>query len=87
MQAIAISGFGGPEVFHAIEVPDPIVGDGQVIIDVRATSVNPIDQKIRSGFVPAITPAFPAVLHAYVAGIVSAVGPGVTHLKEGDAVW
>ena len=87
MQAIAISGFGGPEVFHAIEVPDPIVGDGQVIIDVRATSVNPIDQKIRSGFVPAITPAFPAVLHADVAGIVSAVGPGVTHLKEGDAVW
>lgn len=87
MQAIAISGFGGPEVFHAIEVPDPIVGDGQVIIDVRATSVNPIDQKIRSGFVPAITPAFPAVLHADVAGIVSAVVPGVTHLKEGDAVW
>lgn len=87
MRAIAISGFGGPEVFHAIELPEPTVGEGQVIIDVHATSVNPIDQKIRSGVVPAITPAFPAVLHADVAGIVSAVGPGVTHLKEGDEVW
>lgn len=87
MRAIAISGFGGPEVFHAIDMPEPVVGDGQVVIDVHATSVNPIDQKIRSGVVPAITPAFPAVLHADVAGIVRAVGRGVTHLKEGDEVW
>ena len=68
-------------------MPEPQAGEGQVIIDVKASSVNPIDIKIRSGMVPPATPPFPAVLHGDVAGIVSEVGQGVSHLKVGDEVW
>ena len=87
MKAMTISACGGPDVFTQTEMPDPTVGDGQVIIDVHATSVNPIDLKIRAGLVPPATPDMPACLHADVAGVVSAVGAGVDHLKVGDEVW
>jgi NADPH2:quinone reductase len=87
MKVMTISAYGGPDVFTQTEMADPSVGDGQVIIDVHATSVNPIDLKIRAGLVPPATPDFPACLHADVAGVVSAVGDGVDHLKVGDEVW
>jgi len=87
MKVMTISGFGGPEVFSMHEFPEPQVGPGQVVIDVRASSVNPIDLKIRAGMVPPATPEFPATLHADVAGVVTQVGEGVDHLKVGDEVW
>ena len=87
MKVMTISGFGGPEVFSVHEMPDPTAGEGQVVINVQASSVNPIDLKIRSGLVPPATPAFPAVLHGDFAGVVAEVGPGVTHLTVGDEVW
>ena len=87
MKAMTISGFGGPEVFSMHEVPEPTAGEGQVVINIKASSVNPIDLKIRSGLVPLATPAFPAVLHGDFAGTVAEVGPGVTHLAVGDEVW
>ena len=55
---MTISGFGGPEVFSEHDMPEPQAGEGQVIIDVKASSVNPIDIKIRSGMVPPATPPF-----------------------------
>lgn len=87
MKVMTISGFGGPEVFSLHEMPEPTVGEGQVVIDVKASSVNPIDLKIRAGVVPPATPPFPAVLHGDVAGVVTAVGAGVDHLQVGDEVW
>tara|TARA_Y200000002_G_scaffold343590_1_gene316176 strand:+ start:4183 stop:5175 length:993 start_codon:yes stop_codon:yes gene_type:complete len=87
MKVMTISGFGGPEVFSEHDMPEPQAGEGQVVIDVKASSVNPIDIKIRSGMVPLATPPFPAVLHSDVAGIVSEVGQGVSHLQVGDEVW
>ena len=87
MKVMTISGFGGPEVFSEHDMPEPQAGEGQVVIDVKASSVNPIDIKIRSGMVPPATPPFPAVLHGDVAGIVSEVGQGVSHLRVGDEVW
>ena len=87
MKAMTISACGAADVFTATELPDPKPGEGQVLIDVKATSVNPIDLKIRAGMVPPATPEMPACLHADVAGVVTAVGSGVDHLSVGDEVW
>jgi NADPH:quinone reductase len=87
MKAQIIKKFGDPSVFEIAEVPKPEVIPGHVVINVKATSVNPIDTKVRSGFVPAIAPEFPAVLHGDVAGVVTEVGEGVTEFKVGDEVY
>ncbi len=82
-----IHSFGDPSVFQIEEVPVPTVIPGHVLIEVKASSVNPIDTKIRSGFVPAVSPAFPAILHGDVAGVVVEVGEGVSEFKPGDEVY
>lgn len=87
MQAMAIEAFGGPDVFKQIEVPDPEPGPGEIVIAVRASSVNPVDYKIRNGRAARLCPGFPAILNADCAGTVSAVGPGVEGFAEGDEVY
>jgi NADPH:quinone reductase len=87
MKAQIIESFGGPSIFELKEISKPDVMPGHVLIEVRATSVNPIDTKVRSGTVPAISPDFPAVLHGDVAGVVAEVGEGVTDFKPGDEVF
>jgi len=86
MRAWVIHEHGGPDVFQPIELPTPQPGPGQVRIRVAATSVNPVDYKIRSGAVP-IPPAFPAILHGDVAGTIDALGPGVATFNPGDRVY
>lgn len=87
MKAQVIKKFGDSSVFEIAEVSKPEVIPGHVIIQVKATSVNPIDIKVRSGFVPAVSPEFPAVLHGDVAGIVTEIGEGVTEFRVGDEVY
>ncbi|NEX78664.1 zinc-dependent alcohol dehydrogenase family protein [Bacillus thermocopriae] len=87
MKAMVIKKFGDPSVFEIAEIPKPKVIPGHVLIQVKATSVNPIDTKVRSGVVSAVAPAFPAVLHGDVAGVVIEVGEGVTNIKVGDEVY
>lgn len=87
MKAIVIKNFGDPSVFEVEEVPKPEAIPGHVVIQVKATSVNPIDTKIRAGVVPAVSPEFPAILHGDVAGIVVEVGEGVSEFKVGDEVY
>lgn len=87
MKAMVIDQFGDPGVFRKSELPTPKPALGQVLIRVAATSVNPIDYKVRKGFVPAITPDFPAVLHGDVAGVVVEAGPEATRFKPGDEVY
>lgn len=87
MHAVVVNRFGPPEVFTLSEVPTPTPGPGQVLIRVAASSVNPLDYKIRSGLLPALAPAFPAVLHGDVAGVIEACGPNVTAFKPGDRVY
>lgn len=87
MRALVIKRFGGPEVFEPVEVERPPVLPGHVLIRVAATSVNPIDLKIRSGLVPHLAPPFPAILHGDVSGIVEEVGEGVTQFQVGDEVF
>ena len=87
MRAMAIRAFGGPEVFEEIDAPMPAPAEGEVTIAVRASSVNPVDYKIRDGRAARLCPNLPAILHADCAGTVSAVGAGVAGLKEGDDVY
>jgi NADPH2:quinone reductase len=70
-----------------MDLPQPKVIPGHVLIRVAATSVNPVDFKIRAGVVKDIAPDFPAVLHGDVAGVIEAVGEGVSAFKPGDEVY
>ncbi len=86
MKAMLINRCGGVDVFEEATLTRPHPGPNEVRIRVMATSVNPIDCKIRAGAVP-LAPAFPALLQGDVAGIVDAVGDGVTSFAAGDAVF
>lgn len=86
MQAQIIRRFGGPEVFETAEIDRPAIQPGHIIIKVAATSINPVDYKLRQNG-GGIAPALPAVLHGDVAGVVEEVGEGVTQFKPGDEVY
>jgi NADPH:quinone reductase-like Zn-dependent oxidoreductase len=86
MKAVIFMQHGGPEVLQYGEVPDPVAGAGQVLVDIHAASVNAADWKMRAGgYAPA--PHFPYILGRDFSGIVSAVGQGVADLKVGEAVF
>ena len=68
-------------------MPDPSAGQGQVLIEVHATSINPVDYKVRDGRARFLAPSLPAILHPDCAGTVKAVGPGVTDFAIGDRVY
>lgn len=88
MKAISYDQFGDLGVLHASEAPAPIAGKGEIVVAVRATSVNVIDSRVRSGMMgPLVSKSFPKIPGADFAGIVSAVGENVSGLKIGDAVF
>ena len=87
MQAMVIDDFGGPEVFRQVQLPRPDVPARHVLIRVAASSVNPVDTKIRQGKLAAIAPDRPAILHGDVAGTIEEVGSGVKGLAVGDEVY
>lgn len=87
MKAQVIKQFGESSVFELDDIPTPKVEPGHVLIRVEASSVNPVDTKIRSGVYQAVAPAFPAVLHSDVAGVVIDVGQNVKQFKVGDEVY
>lgn len=87
MEAMVIRQFGEPSVFEKANVARPQVYPGQVLIKVAATSVNPVDCKIRQGKLAAIAPDFPAILHGDVAGTIEEVGDKVEGLQAGDEVY
>jgi NADPH:quinone reductase-like Zn-dependent oxidoreductase len=76
---------GPPEVLQVQERPDPVAGDGQVLVDVKAAGINFADVMARIGLYPD-APKTPCVVGYEVAGTVSAVGAGVEGLTEGDRV-
>lgn len=87
MKAILLKKHGGVEGFDLAEIPRPLVQNDHVIIKVCASSVNPVDCKIRGGMLAAIGPDLPGVIHGDVAGIVTEVGDGVEGLEVGDEVY
>ena len=86
MKAMVTKGFGAPDVFELSEIPKPDLVPGHVLIRVAATSLNPIDYKIRSGLLEAIAPQT-GVLGFDVAGKIEAVGDGVEGFSIGDQVF
>ncbi len=86
MKAIRAHRFGGPEVLSLDEIPDAEAGAGEVVIDVRAAGVNPADTYMRNGTY-AIVPDLPYIPGGDAAGVISAVGPGVTAFAVGDRVF
>ncbi len=88
MKAVVLHEYGGPEKLRFEDnVADPQVSGNTVLIAAAATSVNPIDWKIRSGARQKDFPlSFPAILGRDVSGGVRAVGTGVKHFKPGDRV-
>ena len=88
MRAARMHAYGGPEVLRLDEVPTPTAGRGQVLVRVHATSVNPVDWKIRSGGQRGLIHyRLPRILGLDVSGEVVAVGPGVRRFAVGDAVY
>ena len=89
MKAVVLHEYGGPEVLkYEDNVPDPQVSGDTVLIAAAATSVNPIDWKVRSGARQKDFPlTFPAILGRDVSGVVRAVGANVRHFKPGERVF
>lgn len=83
MRAIRVHEAGGPEVLRIDEIPSPTPGAGELLIDVQATGINFIEVYQRQGAYPMTRPYTPG---AEAAGVVRAVGTGVTEFKVGDRV-
>ncbi|MDW5265633.1 MULTISPECIES: NADP-dependent oxidoreductase [Acidobacteriaceae] len=87
MKAIVLHEYGGPDKLKYEDVDDPVAGEGELLVRLAATSVNPIDYKMRSGAAREHFPVeFPGILGRDIAGIVRAVGPGVSGFAPGDKV-
>lgn len=86
MKAIVVHEFGGPEVLRFEDVAAPVPGPGQVLIDVRAVGVNPVETYIRAGAY-ARKPSLPYIPGSDMAGVAKAVGAGVTRVTAGDRVY
>jgi NADPH2:quinone reductase len=86
VKAIRVHEFGGPEVLKLEEVPNLQPRSGQVVVRVQAVGVNPVDAYIRTGTY-AFKPELPYTPGNDAAGVVAAVGSGVTRFKAGDRVY
>jgi len=88
MRAAQISAYGGPDVLKIVDVPVPSPGPGEVLVKVAAAGVNPVDWKIREGYLAEAAPlTFPATLGNDAAGTIEALGADVQGLSIGDAVF
>ncbi len=86
MQAMVITNYGGTEVFKSSEMPIPKPQGKEVLIKVFATSVNPVDCKIRKGMISTgVNP--PQILGFDVSGVIEEIGDKVTDFKVGDEVY
>lgn len=88
MNAVHIHDYGGVDVLHYEDAPRPTPSAGEVLIRVIATTVNPFDCAVRSGYMGSyFNYTFPLILGTDVSGIVEEVGPGVMDYSPGDEVY
>ena len=86
MRAIAKETFGGP--MAPIDLPTPEIGDGEVLIRVRAAGINPFDWKVADGALrDRMKHRFPMILGFDAAGVIERIGADVTGFAEGDEVY
>lgn len=86
MNAMIINEPGPAENFVFKEVEKPQLRPHHLLVEVKATSVNPIDTKVRANQLP-FSPEYPAILHVDFAGVVAEIPPDVTGFKVGDSVY
>ena len=86
MKAICVRRTGGPEVLVLEDLPDPVPGDGQLVVRIHAAGVNPVDVYIRSA-AQGRNPVLPYVPGMDAAGVVESVGAGVAGFAPGDRVY
>lgn len=88
MKAWCIDRFGPPEILQLRDMPDPVPGPDEVLVEVRAAGVNPGDLKVRNGTSPQARGAvFPHILGRDFSGVIAAVGANAAGLAPGDAVF
>jgi NADPH:quinone reductase-like Zn-dependent oxidoreductase len=88
MKAAYLDKFGGPEVLQYGDLPDPVAGPDEVLIDVAAATVNAADWKFRGGeYARHAQVKFPQIPGRDFSGVVASAGPNVSDLKVGDAVF
>lgn len=86
-RAVRFEEYGDVDVLHVVEVEDPVAGDGELLVRVRAAGINPGEAKIRQGDMHAMFPAtFPSGQGSDLAGVVEQVGDGVPGIAVGDEV-
>jgi len=88
MKAVRIHSYGGTDVLKLEEAPRPTPGEGEVLLRILATTVNPFDCALRAGYMSGYMKYdFPLVLGTDASGTIEEVGPGVTAFKRGDSVY
>lgn len=88
MKAVRIYAYGGQDQLKFEDAPMPQIGDKDVLVRVVASSINPVDWKVREGYLKEMLPLnFPVVLGWDVSGVVEAIGKSVSAFKPGDAVY
>jgi len=88
MKAYYSTAYGGPEVAHFGDFPDPVLKDNQLLIEVKAVSINPVDYKVKRGSARVFSGSkFPRIYGSDFAGIVKETGSKVTKFKAGDKVY
>lgn len=88
MNGIGIRKYGGLEVLEELHLPTPDLSDDEILIEVKAAAINPVDWKIREGYLQKAIPyQLPLILGWDVAGIVKEVGASVDAFKAGDKVY
>jgi NADPH:quinone reductase len=85
MQALVLHRYNGP--LELTELSRPTAQPGQVLVRIKASGLNPLDTKIRAGSAAHAKHPLPLVLGIDMAGVVEAIGQGVTHFQVGDEVY
>lgn len=88
MKAIVIDQYGGKEELKERELDRPTIGENEVLLEVHATSINPLDWKLREGYLKdMLSFEFPIILGWDAAGVVAETGENVTDFQVGDRVF
>lgn len=88
MKAAYIKKYGPHEKLHIGDVPMPVMGDSDILVQIKAASVNPIDFKLRDGKIKFLRQfSFPLILGHDLSGVIVDVGRNVTRFKKGDSIF
>ncbi len=88
MKAYFSTNYGGPEVSSYGDYPDPVPGEDEILVEVKAVSINPVDFKVKRGDFKILTgTSFPRIFGSDFSGIIRKTGKSETELKTGDRIY